>query len=406
MSSFSRHLALSILISSGFSFAIYVEYFGLTHIAFVETIVALAVYTALLLAPTRVLFLSGFFIGVFWFYWVGFSFRYYDLPYLQGVVVLVFATAYMLYFGLLAVATKPYFRALVLFLLSYIDIFGFNWMVVELPLLFSYFGSSKWQFALILGTLALVLTLKTPYRFLLLLLLLFALDRGVQSEPLDMKIKLVQTYIKQDEKWDLSMQSEIVEENFAQIDSAIESGYDVVVLPESTFPLFLNHREDLLERLLRRSKKIAIVTGALLYEMGDNYNVTYFFHNSTMHIAKKMVLVPFGEYIPLPSPVDRWINKLFFDGASDYKRADRPTDFTIDGVVFRNAICYEATSKELFEDSPRYMIAISNNGWFTPSVEPVLQKMLMLHYAKIYNTTIYHSANMAGSGVVNYSIGD
>jgi len=46
------------------------------------------------------------------------------------------------------------------------------------------------------------------------------------------------------------------------------------------------------------------------------------------------------------------------------------------------------------------MIVLSNNGWFTPSTEPTLQKLLLQYYSKKYGTTIYHSVNMSPSYVV------
>jgi len=46
------------------------------------------------------------------------------------------------------------------------------------------------------------------------------------------------------------------------------------------------------------------------------------------------------------------------------------------------------------------MILLSNNGWFTPSTEPTLQKLLLQYYSKKYGTTVYHSVNMSESYVV------
>ncbi len=46
------------------------------------------------------------------------------------------------------------------------------------------------------------------------------------------------------------------------------------------------------------------------------------------------------------------------------------------------------------------MIATSNNAWFTPSIEPTLQKLLLKYYAKKYDVTIFHSIN----GSENYTI--
>jgi apolipoprotein N-acyltransferase len=118
-----------------------------------------------------------------------------------------------------------------------------------------------------------------------------------------------------------------------------------------------------------------------------------------------VVLVPFGESNPLPDFLSDWVNKVFYDGAVDYKASPHTTDYLIDGVRYRNAICFEATSEILYSkdangNRPQNMIVLSNNGWFTPSTEPTLQKLLLQYYSKKYGTTIYHAVNMSESYVV------
>jgi apolipoprotein N-acyltransferase len=118
-------------------------------------------------------------------------------------------------------------------------------------------------------------------------------------------------------------------------------------------------------------------------------------------MVNKVVLVPFGEKIPLPKIFTDLINKYFFNGASDYSEGENPTTYTIKNVKFRNAICYEATSDEIYKDiDTNYVIAISNNGWFTPSIEPTLQKLLLQYYAKKYNLVIYHVTNRSQNGII------
>ena len=391
----------ALLIAFGFSAFIYIDHFGLPHIAVLETLLALGAYYGLLAAPRRTVLLSGFFIGLFWFYWIGFSFRYYGMPWAVPLMTLFFGIVYLLYFGVLALTTQPLLRALLLFGLTYVAPAGFNWMVPELPLLHSLLGFEKWQFWLILLSLALVASFKARWRFAALLLLPLTYAPAYAPPPMPpLKMKLVETHVPQALKWEASYRLPSVVNNLEMIDRAIKDGYDLVILPESVFPLFLNMDDGLVEMLKARSEKIAIVTGALLFEGNSNYNVTYFFHHGEMQIAKKMVLVPFGEYIPLPRWIGHWINDIIFDGASDYLAADHPTDLVIDGIPFRNAVCYEATAEPLFAGDPRYMIAISNNAWFTPSIEPTLQRLLMTYYARRHHTVIFHSANMAGTGIV------
>lgn len=187
---------------------------------------------------------------------------------------------------------------------------------------------------------------------------------------------------------------------FNEINNAKNEGYELVVLPESVFPLFMNHAPKLVNALKEISYDISIVAGTLYEEDGKNYNVNYLFENGKAYVAKKLVLVPFGEYIPLPKFISKFVNETFFSGASDFITAESPTDFTIKGVKFRNAICYEATCQEIYEGDIAYVIATSNNAWFTPSIEPTLQNLLLRYYARKNGVTIYHAANYKGTGVI------
>ena len=74
---------------------------------------------------------------------------------------------------------------------------------------------------------------------------------------------------------------------FSEIISAKDQGYDIVVLPESVFPLFMNKSPFLIERLLLLSNDIAIVVGSLLSEDKQHYNVSYIFNEGKYQVAKK-----------------------------------------------------------------------------------------------------------------------
>lgn len=74
--------------------------------------------------------------------------------------------------------------------------------------------------------------------------------------------------------------------------------------------------------------------------------------------------------------------------------------FEIGGVRFKSAICYEGTSREFYSDSPRYVLMVSNNGWFVPSLEPVLQKNLLKYYARLHKSVIFHTSNLSPSAII------
>ena len=394
-------ILMGILTALLFSAFIYFEEYDLTN-KLLNTLFGLSALALFLYIPKRSVLIAGFLIGLLWFYWIGYSFEYQGVGYMTPIITFGFAIIYMLFFGVLALTNKIYIRAFLLFGLSFFEPFDFNWLQIELIFVDSYIGVLKYQ--LILALLALSLPSyieKAQLKFLPLLLILFAFNLSSPSQKeSDLKIKLVSTDIKQEVKWKREQLKPTLKMIFSEIKSAKNAGYDVVVLPESVFPFYMNKNPLIIDTLLKFSDEITIIAGSLLSENGQHYNVTYLFNKGKYEIAKKMVLVPFGEYIPLPKFAQRIINETFFAGASDFIGAEAPTDFTIKGTRFRNAICYEATCAEIYEGEVNYVIATSNNAWFSPSIEPTLQKLLMRYYARKNGVTIYHSANWSGSGVI------
>ncbi len=387
-----------------FSSFIYFEHFGITS-KLLNTIFGVTSLALLLYAPKKSILIAGFTIGIAWFYWIGYSFKYNDVGYMTPIITVGFGFVYMLFFGVLALTQRIFLRAILLFLLSFVEPFDFNWMQIELLFVNSYIGIFKYQLILVLLALTLPNYMTKPFKFAPLLLILFTLnfEQTTPQKLAPLKIKLVATDIKQELKWQPSQLTPTIKHIYKEIQKSIDEKYDVVILPESVFPLYMNKNPILFEQLLFISKKITIVAGSLLYENHQSYNVTYVFEDGKYQVAKKLVLVPFGEYIPLPKFAQKFINDTFFAGASDFKTATKPTDFTIKGTKFRNAICYEATCDEIYAGDVKFVIAISNNAWFAPSIEPTLQKLLLKYYAKKYNVVIYHSANYKGTGIITYN---
>ena len=389
-----------LLIALLFSAFIYWEHFALTSKA-LNTLSGLIALYLLLHAPKRTVLISGFWIGLLWCYWIGFSFQYYALGWATWLVALGFGIVYALYYGTMALTLNPLLRAAILFALTFIWPMDFNWMQPELIFIESYLGFEKWQFALTLFSLALAGWFSGFKKIFPLLLLLGTIQTSYETPAIpDVKIKLVSTDISQDFKWQSDRLNLTIQENFDAIDDAIAKGYDLIVLPESAFPLYMNEYDVISEALAQRSMHISILTGTLHKEDGLNYNVSYLFDQGNITVAKKTILVPFGEYIPLPEFLRGWVNREIFGGGADFVTAEKPTDFTIKGVSFRNAVCYEATREELYTPEVRYMIAVSNNGWFKPSIEPTVQKLLIRFYARKNHTVVFHAANGGGSGIV------
>lgn len=396
------YLIKAFVVAFTLSTFLYSAYFELSNKLINSLFFLLGVYI-LLGAHRAIWFWSGLFIGLLWFYWISFSFIYYDLAFLVPIIILSVALFYAFLFWLIGVLGKTIYGHAFLFLgISFIEPFGFNWLKFELPLLESYFTPSTLGFGLILSGIVVAKMAPNWFKLLGIFVIVFAIELPQQNPltPNLLNVALPEMHIPQSQRWDEAYQHEAILLNFKLIETAIKEGKELIVLPESAFPLYLNREAFLIEKLSLYSHQIAIITGALTYENERFFNSSYFFYEGKMEIAHKIILVPFGEEVPFPEWLVTLINKLFFNGAQDYAKAKEPHDFMLGNVPLRNAICFEATKDKLYEGNPKQMIAISNNAWFTPSIEQTLQHLLLRYYARKYQTVIYHSANAGKSGVI------
>ena len=419
----TKHIIEGLIIAILLSAFIYIDHFGLLNGYFqvaANSIFAILGLFLLLRAKTPVWFFAGFFIGALWLWWMSVSFLYYNLPYLIPISLILIALFYGLLFLFFAYISKKvakylelklpifkakniayFLKALSILAINYIEPFGFNWLKPLLIFTDSAFGLHIWQFALILFSLALYLSTKKWY-FLLIIALSFDMKNPniVPANTLR-DTELVSTNISVKEKWLPQNREKYTKLALKKIDSAIAKGKKLIILPESLLPYFLNLEQPYLQEFLKRSKEATIVIGSLYYKGKNNYrNSAYIIKNGEFSIANKVVLVPFGEANPLPKWMGKIVNKIFFDGSVDYT-ADK--DYTYINALnkkYKIAICYEGTSEKTYLDKPKFLIVISNNGWFIPSIEPTLQKDLLKYYTTIYKTTIYHSINGSRAYVV------
>lgn len=374
---------------------IYLSYFNIEY-RLINTILGLSGIYFLLTIPRKAMFIAGFLSGILWFYWMIISLKYYDLIYLTPILLLAIGILYGFIFLLFTLYDKIYFRLIAIFAFTFLGPFGFDWMKFELLFIDSYLGTSKEDFLLILISLLMIAKLKKMKLLSIIpLLLAFSFENKTYIDNPNIKISMPQLNLSQNLKWEKTYKEMVFKKNFEYIDNAIHNKKDLIVLPETVFPLVLNKNEKLLTNLKNKSYKINIIAGSLYLENNQFYNVSYLISKGNVQIAKKLVLVPFGEEIPLPKFFVDLINDIFYNRAEDYSKAKVPTDFIINNQKFRSAICYEATNDKIYQNlnGVKYMIAISNNAWFTPSIQPTLQKLLLRYYSKKYNITIFHSVN-------------
>ncbi|WP_456479741.1 apolipoprotein N-acyltransferase [Nautilia sp.] len=396
-----------------FSLPLYINYFLLKYEIevnfFVKIVFTLNLFITLYLLfhSKHKYFGSGFFTGLLWFWWIGLSFRYYGLtwmiPFVDVLIALFYGFVFLIIFKTYEFISKKNLYAAKIFLVlvfvfgfDYITPFTFDWFKPEILFVNTVFAVSK--AVLFLVTVSAVFYKELKWFGILLMIFALFFKPAFPKEP-KLDIYVSYTDVPQDKKWDKNFIPVEIKNNFTIITKAIRLKKDVVILPESAFPLFLNRHADLMDRLKKLSGKITIITGALHLKDSKYYNSTYIFEKGGVKILDKHILVPFGEYIPLPF-FEKEINEIFFGGASDYKTSGKFGVFDIKGYKFINAICYEASVEDLYELGPEYVAALSNDAWFMPSVMPSLQQMLIKTYALKYSKRVYHSINGFKSYVV------
>lgn len=393
-----KAFVISFLISN----FIYFSLFDSKILDFLSPFFAIFGFYILLKSSKFHFFWSGFFIGILWFYWISFSLIYYDFAYLIPIEIFFIALVYGLLFLLAGLVSQIWLRAVLLILIYHIHPFNFNWLNFEAIFVPGIFRADFLAVLAIFSAILSIIYIKNRLKFLVFfaILLLAVQWQSVQYKTLPFEIELTNTQIPQELKWKKELKNEFINQNLNLIEDAIKSQKSAIILPESAFALFMTHEKNLLNELKEKSEQISIITGSLAHENNQSYNSTFFFDKGVVKRFDKLVLVPFGEEVPLPKFAKELINKIFFGGNSDFSVAKSVSDYELNGYKIRNAICYEATRDELFKGEFDVMIAITNNAWFVPSIEPNLQRILLKYYATKYKKAIYHSVNGSKSEII------
>ena len=385
---------------------------------------------SVLFVPKARRFSTGFFIGVLWFYWIGFGLRYFDVGFLIPFVIVAVGLLMgaVFYVGLFCECLIV--RLLFLLALSCFTPLGFEWVVPESFLAYSFFGVDKLSYAFLILGVWVLFGMKGWARLLGVVFMCFALDSaqieklGVKNPalaPAQMagqelsesslaglpthlpKIKLLQSAVPQDISWRLTQMEQIFDAYFREIRTARDEGYEAIVLPESAFYVPLDSEYfTRLDELLGLSHEIIIITGALRAWQDESgvmryANSTYKIENGAFEHFDKVDLVPFGER--LPSFLEGIASK-FFPGVGGFSAGEKYGYFEIKGVRFKNAICYEGNVRAFYEDAPQYVLMTSNNAWFVPSLEPLIQRSLLKYYARLHGSLIYHATNLSPHAII------
>jgi apolipoprotein N-acyltransferase len=241
------------------------------------------------------------------------------------------------------------------------------------------------------------------------------------------RIALVQPAIEPHRKWDSSTREETLtlQENLSRAASA--QGVDLIVWPEAAAPFVFAEDEvyatdaprfaadrQLRERTITfvRGLGTPLLFGApALAKRTVGRGLVWSPLNRSLLLAPsgrleanydKMILVPFGEYVPLSRIL--WFVPKLVPGVGDFVPGAGPTLFALGDARFAVLICYEA----IFPDFVRglvgrgadFLVNQTNDGWFGNSRAP-FQHLTMAAVRAIENRVpMVRVANTGISAVV------
>jgi len=208
----------------------------------------------------------------------------------------------------------------------------------------------------------------------------------------DLKLRIMQPNLQQDVKFNYSAKAEVMRKYLTLSDRASGPGatgvrdVNILIWPESAFPFFLTREADAMAEIadLLRPGTVLITGSVRAPDLPRNARVTRAYNSiyvidhdgSILSVYDKLHLVPFGEYLPLQSLMER----LGFEQLTKVQGGFIP------GTVSRNLdiphapqalplICYEAifpgnVAVQNGADRPGWIVNLTNDGWFGISTGP------------------------------------
>lgn len=215
-----------------------------------------------------------------------------------------------------------------------------------------------------------------------LLRLEFAAAPGEDVQA-DVRLRLVQPSIPQDEKWRGELQEAHLQRHLQLSLDAAPQAPTHIIWPETAIPWYLNRETQLTEALGSIVPDGgALILGAPALEADSDgepliYNSVYVLdeQGETLLRYDKYHLVPFGEFLPFRDLLSRLGMEKVTEGSLDFARGTGAMTAELPGLPPSSPlVCYEVifsgqvTAAE--EERPAWLLNLTNDAWFGRSSGP------------------------------------
>ena len=235
------------------------------------------------------------------------------------------------------------------------------------------------------------------------------------------KLRLMQPNLQQDVKFNYSARQMVMDKYLSLSDRATgpqSSGVrdaTILIWPESAFPFFLTREADAMARIANLLPQgTVLVTGAIRppdqpagTQVTRAYNSIYVIdHDGTiLSVYDKLHLVPFGEYLPFQSAMERLGFVQLTKVRGGFIPGDRRRTMTVPNAPrMLPLVCYEAIFPGDIlpgDDRPSWIVNLTNDGWFGISTGPYQHLQQARLRAVEEGLPLVRSANTGISAVID-----
>lgn len=235
------------------------------------------------------------------------------------------------------------------------------------------------------------------------------------------KLRLMQPNLQQDVKFNYAAKQMVMDKYLSLSDRATgpqSSGVrdsTILIWPESAFPFFLTREADAMAQIANLLPPgTVLVTGAIRppdqpagTQITRAYNSIYVIdHDGTiLSMYDKLHLVPFGEYLPFQSAMEKLGFVQITKVRGGFIPGDRRRTMAVPNAPrMLPLICYEAIFPGDIvpgDDRPGWIVNLTNDGWFGISTGPYQHLQQARLRAVEEGLPIVRSANTGISAVID-----
>jgi len=276
-------------------------------------------------------------------------------------------------------------------------VYGVSWLVALLAgaLVLLVTGNQK-QKPIAIGTIAIVIISSAVFSFI----------QWTKPNGDPLKVSLLQGNIPQEKKWQPEYYQPTIDIYKRLTNQSWDS--DIIIWPETAIPgYFTNAAEDVIEplRVQALMENTSLMIGGFYHDHNTSttYNSILSLDGDNADVYSKSHLVPFSEYFPFLDYL-RWMEKWVQLPYDSVGRGSGHNTTAIQGMTAQLTICYEDVyGNEVIQGLPQanMLINLSNDGWFTGSIEPMQHMQIARMRALETGRYMLRATNNGVSGIIN-----